>query len=122
MLEGIVPLEISLCLDVFIKKKYFSLQELNHDIRCFPYKGSDRTNSPQALAPNFASRKSVGGSAHENWCLLRMLPFLIGHKVPEKDPAWAVLMTLKDVVKLVMAPAHTDETWRAKSVNIVVGI
>lgn len=39
-----------------------------------------------------------------------MLPFLIGHKVPENYPTWEVSMTLKDVVELVMAPAHTDET------------
>nr|XP_020474258.1 uncharacterized protein LOC109970793 [Monopterus albus] len=110
LLEGIVPLEIALCLDVFVKKKYFSLQELNHSIHQFPYQWSDKTNSPQPIPPNFASRKSVGGNAHENWCLLRMLPFMIGDRVPEDDKAWEVLMTLKDVVELVMAPVHTDET------------
>ncbi|CAL9691333.1 unnamed protein product [Knipowitschia caucasica] len=110
LLEGIVPVEISLCLDVFIRKKYFSLQELNHSIRSFPYKWSDKANSPQPIAPNFTSRKSVGGNAHENWCLLRMMPLMIGDKVPEDDPAWEVLMTLRDVVELVMAPLHTDES------------
>lgn len=34
---------------------------------------------------------------------------MIGDKVPEDEPAWEVLMTLKDVVVLVMAPLHTDE-------------
>lgn len=110
LLEGIVPLEIALCLGVFINKKYFSLQELNHSIHQFPYKWADKTNSPQAVPLTFASRKSIGGNAHENWCLLRILPFLIGDKVPEDDPVWEVLMTLKDVVELVMAPVHTDET------------
>jgi len=110
LLEGIVPVEISLCLGVFIKKKYFSLQELNHSIHHFPYKWHDKKNSPQAIAPTFASRKSVGGNAHENWCLLKLLPFMIGDKVPEDDPAWEVLMTLKDIVEIVMAPVHTDET------------
>lgn len=110
LLEGIVPVEIALCLDVLVRKKYISLQELNHSIRCFPYKWSDKTNCPQPIAPNFTSRKSVGGNAHENWCLLRMIPLMIGDKVPEDEPAWEVLMTLKDVVELVMAPLHTDET------------
>lgn len=35
---------------------------------------------------------------------------MIGDRVPEDDKAWEVLMTLKDVVELVMAPVHTDET------------
>lgn len=39
-----------------------------------------------------------------------MLPFMIGCKVPEDDAAWQVLMTLKDIVELVMAPVHTEET------------
>ncbi|XP_026099560.1 uncharacterized protein LOC113070477 [Carassius auratus] len=110
LLEGIVPLELAQCLDVLIKKKYFSLLELNSSIRRFPYKWNDKVNCPQAIPLTFASRKSIGGNAHENWCLLRMLPFMIGNKVPEEDSAWQVLMTLKDVVELVMAPVYTDET------------
>lgn len=35
---------------------------------------------------------------------------MIDDKVPEENTAWQVLMTLKDVVELVMAPVHTDET------------
>lgn len=44
---------------------------------------------------------------HENCYLLWMLPLII---IPEDDQAWQVLMTLKDVVELVIAPVHTDET------------
>lgn len=39
-----------------------------------------------------------------------MLPFMIGDKVPEDDPAWEVLMTRKNVVELVIVPVHTNET------------
>lgn len=108
LLEGIVPFELALCLDVFIKK-YFSLLELNSSIRQLPYKWNDKANCPQAIPLTFASRKSIGGTAHENWCLLRMLPFMIGDKVSADDTAWQVLMTLKDIVELLMAPVHTDE-------------
>ncbi|XP_037401910.1 uncharacterized protein LOC119265406 isoform X2 [Pygocentrus nattereri] len=110
LLEGIVPFELALSLNVFIKKKYISLQELNHSISQFPYKWNDKTNCPQPIPLTFASRKSIGGNAHENWCLLRMLPFMIGDRVPEDDAVWQLLMALKDVVELVMAPVHTDET------------
>lgn len=109
LLEGIVPLELALCLNVFTKKKYLSLQELNSLMSCFPYKWNDKVNCPQAIPLTFAIRCSIGANAHENWCLLRMLPFMIGDKVPD-DPAWQVLMTLKEVVELAMAPVHTKET------------
>lgn len=39
-----------------------------------------------------------------------MLPFLIGHVVPEVEPTWQVLMDLKDIVELVVSPVHTDES------------
>lgn len=110
LLEGIVPVELALCLDILIKKKYFSFAELNSSITHFSYKWSDKTNCPQPVPLNFASRKSIGGNAHENWCLLRLLPFMVGLKVPEDDKAWQLLMTLKDIVELAMSPIFTDES------------
>lgn len=52
----------------------------------------------------------MGGSAHDNWCLLHLLPLIIGLKVPDNDPVWQMLMTLKDIIELVMSPVHTEES------------
>lgn len=109
-LEGIVPVELALSFDILITKKYFSLMELNNAIRDFPYKWSDKTSRPHLIPANFSTRKSVGGNAHENWCLLRLLPLIIGLKVPEHEPVWQMLMTLKDIVDLVMSPVHREES------------
>lgn len=81
LFEGIVPLELALCLDLLIKKKYFTLFQLNGLISQFPYKWTDKSDSPQPIPINFATRKSIGGNAHENWSLLRLLPLMIGFKV-----------------------------------------
>lgn len=109
LLEGIVPVELALCLQILIKK-YFSLEELNAIIKKFPYKGKDKTNCPTRIVPTFASRKTIGGNAHENWSLLRLLPLMVGSRVHEDDQAWQLLMTLKDIVELCMSPTHTDES------------
>lgn len=82
--------------------------ELNNAIRQFPYKWNNKTNCPHLVPGNFTKRRSVGGNAHENWCLL--LPLIIGLKVPEHEPVWPILMTLKDIVDLVMSPVHTEES------------
>ena len=58
-------------------------------------------------------RKTIGGNAiynNENWNLLRLLPFLIGPKIPEHEPAWQVLLDLKEIVELVVAPVHNNES------------
>ncbi|KAL6475206.1 hypothetical protein MHYP_G00162460 [Metynnis hypsauchen] len=98
--KGIVPLEMALCLKVFIQSKYFTLEELNRSIKEFPYKWSDKADAPQLVPVNFAARKSVGGNGHENWTLLRLLPLMVGSKIPEGDPTWEVILVLKDIVEL----------------------
>ncbi|XP_042084783.1 uncharacterized protein LOC102293912 isoform X2 [Haplochromis burtoni] len=110
LFEGIVPRELALCLQVFIKSKYFTLDELNKNIKTFPYKWSDKTDAPQQVSLNFAAKKSVGGNAHENWSLLRFLPLIIGSKIPEGEPAWEVLLVLKDIAELVVSHVHTEES------------
>lgn len=110
LFEGIIPVELALCLDLFIRKKYFTLTELNTSITTFPYKWTDKTDQPQPIPTNLASRKSIGGNAHENWALLRLLPFIIGSKIPQGDPAWQVLMSLKGITELVVSPKFTEES------------
>ncbi len=110
LFEGIIPFELALCINLFIQKKYFTLAELNKLITQFPYKWTDKTNCPQPISANLVLRKSIGGNAHENWTLLRLFSFIIGAKIPLNEPAWQVLMTLKDITDLVVAPTHTEET------------
>lgn len=76
----------------------------------FPYKWTDKTNRPHTVPHAFMSNGSIGGNAHENWSLLRFLPFLVGHLVPPDESAWQVLMELKDIVELVVAPVQTAES------------
>lgn len=110
LFEGIVPVELAACLRVLISKKYFSFETLNHKIEAFPYKWGDKTNRPHLLPRTFLSKKTIGGNAHENWCLLRLMPLIVGYLVPEDEPAWQIILDLKDIVDLVVCPVHTDES------------
>lgn len=110
LFEGIIPRELALCVHIFTKKKYFSLTVLNNLITQFPYKGSDKANSPKAIPQTYIQRRTIGGNAHENWALIRCLPLIVGSRVPEDDFAWQILLTLKDIVELVVSPVHTAET------------
>lgn len=49
---------------------------------------------------------------------MRLLSFIIGFKVPENEPAWCLLMDLKDIVELVVSPFHTDDTIRYLDIKI----
>lgn len=89
-LEGIVPLELVVCLKALISKTLISLVALNDAIKQFPYTYSDRTNQPQLIPKTFSSKSTIGGNGHENWTLLRLLPLLIGHYIPSGDETWEV--------------------------------
>lgn len=98
-------LSLKNCLNTFIKNKYFTLSELNDLINQFPFKFTDNLtgNRPQSIPVNFVSRGTIGGNAHENWALIKSLPLIIGPRIPSDDPAWQILMTLKDIVELSVA-------------------
>lgn len=110
LLEGIVPVELSLCISDLISKKYFTLETLNHAINTFAYAFNDKTDQPQPIAHGFSFKGTIGGNGHENWALIRLLPLLIGHKVPEGDDVWNILLLLKDIVELAVATRHTEES------------
>lgn len=110
LFEGVVPVELAHCISPLISKKYLTLFQLNTLIQTFPYKWGDKTNRPHAVPQSFTSSKSIGGNAHENWSLLRLLPLIIGQNIPENEPAWQIILDLKDIVELVVAHIHTDKT------------
>ena len=110
LFEGMIPLELALCLNLFIIKQYFTLLQLNESITQFPYTWTDKTDHPQPIPQHLLSRKSIGGNAHENWTLLKLLPYIIGVKITFNEPAWQVLMTLKDTTELVVSPFHTEDS------------
>lgn len=61
---------------------------------------------------------TIGAQAADNWCLLRLLPVIIGDKVDPCDPVWQLVITLKELVELVCAPKIT--TAQVAYLNVVV--
>lgn len=106
---GVVPLELSLCLKSLFSKGYITLDRLNSLINSFPHKYSDRVNKPSVITKAHVEKGSIGGNGHENWSLLRFLPLLIGKSVPEQEPAWEILMDLKEIVEIVVSPVFSEE-------------
>lgn len=109
LLEGIVPVELCLCLKTLIGKKYFTLEELITAIQHFPYTFSGKTKRPQAIPKTFRLKGTVGGDGHENWSLLRLLPLVIGNKIPENNTTWGIILDIKDIVEILASPTFTEE-------------
>lgn len=73
------------------------------------------------VGKGFATKQTIGGNAHENWCLIRLLPFFIMslRVIMTLRDMWEILMLLKDIVELVVAPRHIKETLHFLDCKIV---
>lgn len=65
---------------------------------------ADKTNRPHLLPRAFQSRKNIGGNSHENCCLSRLIPLIVGELIPEDEPVWQIILDSKDIVDLVVCP------------------
>lgn len=56
LLEGIVPMELALCVKEMIRLMYFTFEYLKNKITSFPYQHTDKVDRPQLLPKMFLSR------------------------------------------------------------------
>jgi hypothetical protein len=62
----------------------------------------DVRNKPVQIANDFGD--SVKQNAGRVWTLLRLLPIMVGSRVPEDCPEWEILLLLKDIAEYAFAP------------------
>ncbi|XP_034250191.1 uncharacterized protein LOC117650718 [Thrips palmi] len=104
LVVGVVSWDLAGIISRFVKKKkYFSYKLLNRRIKKFQCLSGDIPNKP-ACVPD--SGKKLGGHADQNWTLLRLLPFIIGHKIQDlEDPGWLLYLQLKELCEYFCAPS-----------------
>ncbi len=100
LLEGIIPIELCDILGSLSADGYISLNEFNLLLTEFNFGSSDINSRPTT----FSSLTHLKMTASECWCLIRNLPFIIGHKVPRDEPHWNLLLLLMEIVDIVLAP------------------
>lgn len=104
LLEGIVPFELSLILKKLISDNFFTLDYFNHRIINLKYKSSDSRNKPEMQK---LDKDTIIGTASQNWTLLRLLPVLIGSKIPEDNVIWNFFLQLKLITEISLSPIFT---------------
>lgn len=106
LFEGVIPEVVCEVVKWCVSEGYFSLDYLNQRIKHFSYEGSDRTNKPSIMPGNQYTLR-VKQTACQSWCLVRMLPLMVGHLVPEGCVKWVVLLKLLDVAEYCTTPEVT---------------
>jgi len=103
LFEGVISYDLALFIKYFVKtKKWFTYNSFSHKVSSFSYCGSDVLDKPCTVS---CDGKRLGGNAVQNWCLLRLLPLIIGCQISEySDPVWKLVLLLIRVTALVCAP------------------
>jgi hypothetical protein len=106
LFEGVVAYDLPLFIRYFAKNrdkhKLFTVDRLNKRLQSFCFSGSDSGVKPPLLSLN---PDRLSGSASQNWCFIRIFPLLVCDLVDPEDEVFEVMMLLRTVVELVMAPA-----------------
>ena len=103
LFEGIVPEVICNTIKYCVSQGFFSLQYFNHQVSTFAYDASDKRNKPSVMSSEIGSFK-VKQTAAQSWCLVRLLPLMVGHAIPFGDAKWVIFLLLLDVVEHCMMP------------------
>lgn len=117
ILEGVGPFIVMLTLRSFDSKhpEYgIDANFLNSRINLFDFGPFESKNKP---SPIFQDKKirniknhSTQQRAAQNWCLIRMLPFLIGDRIDCCDAYYELLLTLLSIMDIIFAPTISKES------------
>lgn len=69
----------------------------------------DAKNKPSAILIEKGTVK-IRQTASQVWCLLRLLPFMIGKFIPQGDSRWEVFLLLRHIVEYLFRPSFTEAT------------
>lgn len=94
LFEGVVAYDLMLCINWFVKNKYFSYDYINKQINMIKLE-----NSLKQSYPKITNCNKLRGSAMENAYLLNVLPFILYDKIDELNQTnvWKMILCLKEI-------------------------
>ena len=81
----------------YVQSGYLTLESFNDIIRTFFYTDADKSNKPQPVKIKPLNQFRVKQTASEMWNLLRLLPLMIAHLIPENDECWQTFLKFLQV-------------------------
>ena len=111
LLEGVIPLEMKLLLKYLFSQKCITLDIINQRLQCFAFGYSEIGSRPVPLSTTaFDNDSKLRQSASRMSLLARVLPFLIGDKIPEECEYWECYLTLLDILYIALSPTVSKST------------
>ena len=105
--EGVASETLSNILTKLISDKLITLEYINIKIRNFPYIGNDKKDKPIELRI-VKSKIKICYKQAQMWCFIRLLPLMLGDKIPIENDTWELLLKFVNLVESVCAYSFSD--------------
>ena len=99
--SGVVEGALQLLIDWYETTGVLSNEYICAKIGAFRFKSSDKSCKPEVSRNGLPL--NLKQKAAQVWCILRLFPIIIGHKVRQNDEKWEVLLALKEMVDIIMS-------------------
>ena len=137
ILEGSLQYEVKELLKYLTSSRLISLDQVNVAIQSFPYGSTDITDKPSPIPPTTLDsednrlkqlgigrklvcnnyKSAIFPSLSENffclasqmWCFARLLPLMIGEKVPVNHPHWENFLLFLKITDYVFSPVTSAD-------------
>ncbi len=103
LLEGEIPLVMKLVIGKAHTEKHITIREINEELQKLCIGQNDKANKSVQLSERL-QHVGITGSASQKWCLFRLLPFVMAHRVPPDCKYWHVFLLCREITEIVMAP------------------
>ena len=103
--EGVAKKLLQLVLSRCVRNGYVTLPTINQRISSFDYKGTDKRDKPAQLIKGTADSVKVKQTFSQTWCLIRLMPMMIGDWIPRHDAGWLLLLKFLHILEWICAPS-----------------
>lgn len=105
-LEGVVPKLLKLMLREFHKESLITISAYNKELQKFKFGTNDSSSRPVELSNTVLQegKGPIPGSAAQKLCMFLLLPLIIGHLVPTRNPLWALYLLCREISDIILAP------------------
>lgn len=106
--EGIIKYVICKVLLHFIEDRILTLDEINTCIDNLDYGKEEVQYIPRPLTLKKLQDDNLKMSARECWQFLYLLPICLGHRVPEGNRDWELVLCLIEIVEIILSSTFYD--------------
>ena len=97
--EGIVPEVTFKVLSKLVEENILTFIDINHCFEFYPYSTVDKPNKPYIISLDSRGRSpKINCTQSQMRCLSRLLPIIIGDKIPEEKEYWSVFLHMLDMI------------------------